>query len=82
MADWMRLFQLSPPIRVLLINEQPAGAEAPGLRLEARVFEHHVERHFPMESQADADYGFSVTDELSVAYWLQGEGEKREALNA
>jgi hypothetical protein len=82
MADWMRLFVLSPHIRVLLINEIPAGGDVPALRLEARVFDQCVERSFPMSTQAEADFGFSVTDELSVAYWLTDEGAKREAEHA
>lgn len=82
MADWLKLFVLAPHIRVLIVNEGPAGGSAPALRLEAQVFGHHVETHFPMRSQAEADFGFMVTDELSVAYWLEGEGAKREADHA
>jgi hypothetical protein len=82
MADWMRLFVLSPHVRVLVINEVPAGGDVPALRLEAKVFDHDVERRFPMRTQDEADYGFAVTDELSVAYWLTTEGAKREADHA
>lgn len=82
MADWLRLYQLSPHIRVLVINELPAGGSSPAIRLEARVFDEHVEQTFPMQTQAEADFGFSVTDELSVAYWLEGQGAKREASHA
>lgn len=82
MADWMKLFVLSPHIRVLAVNEAPAGGPACVVRLEARVFGHSVERQYGHATQDEADFEFGRLDPVSVAAWLQSEGAKREAEHA
>lgn len=82
MADWMRLFVLAPNVRVLAINEAPAGGPVGVIRLEARVFGHSVERQFSHQTQDEADYQFGRLDPASVANWLASEGAKREADHA
>lgn len=82
MADWLRLFVLSPHIRVLAINEAPAGGPVGVVRLEARVFGHTVEGQYNLPTQAEADYEFAKLDAAGVAGWLAHEGAKREADHA
>lgn len=82
MADWLRIFPLSTHIRVVAVNEVPAGGTEPAIRLQARVYDTTVEKRFPMSSQAEADFGFGELDDTAVAHWLAGEGAKREAARA
>lgn len=82
MADWFKFFHLSPHIRVVATNMAPAGAGEIGVRLQARVFGHTVERTYPIETQAHADFEFGRLSENSIAEWLKFEGNEREAKNA
>lgn len=82
MADWLKVFVLAPHVRVLAVNELPAGGTESAVRLEANVFGHHVEKRFTMTSQAEADFGFAEMSEIGAAYWLASEGAKREASHA
>lgn len=70
MADWLKVFKLTPHIVAVAVNELPGGGDCPALRLEARVFDKTLADRAVWSSQMALDQAFADLDEWHMTQWI------------